>query len=305
MEILEASRPNLSSCLSKVVAVLAVVATSSSTGGSAPQVTAESGVQASYAARVSDPQTAPESAAEATSSEGSPQRGDASTIITLIRHGESEVTVDRIIGGFRTCRGLSPLGRQQAEALRTRLVTHDELHADMLISSEFPRAIETAEIIRPGFGERIGSGAIEQWPDFGEHDPGPRIDGMSFEAYVEEFGTPEWSGDPDVEIFPGGETTRRFHERVRRGVVELEQRFAGRHVVVACHGGVVDAVFRSLLGLPMTGGFDLHTLNTAITTFERPEKSSERWRLSRYNDTAHLAGLLAATERRTVKTAAS
>ncbi|MFK7918804.1 MAG: histidine phosphatase family protein [Ilumatobacter sp.] len=220
------------------------------------------------------------------------------TIITLIRHGESEVTVDRVIGGVRTCRGLSPLGRQQAEALRDRLITHDELHADVLISSDFPRAIETAEIIRPGFGERIGGGDIEQLADFGEHDPGPRIDGMSFEAYVEEFGTPEWSGDPDVEIFPGGETTRRFHERVGRGLVELERRFAGRHVVVACHGGVVDAVFRTLLGLAITGGFDLHTLNTAITTFERPADSPERWRLSRYNDTGHLVGLPAATERR-------
>lgn len=250
-----------------------------------------SSIEATYAPMVTDPQTVSDSSAADAAS---------STIITLIRHGESEVTVDRVIGGFRTCRGLSPLGREQSEALCTRLVAHDELHADVLISSEFPRAIETAEIIRPGFGERIGGGAIEQWSDFGEHDPGPQIDGMSFEAYVEQFGTPEWSGDPDVEIFPGGETTRRFHERVQRGLIELEQRFAGRHVVVACHGGVVDAVFRTLLGLSMTSGFDLHTLNTAITTFERPASSSERWRLSRYNDTAHLVGLPAATERRIV-----
>ncbi|MGB3736931.1 MAG: histidine phosphatase family protein [Ilumatobacter sp.] len=230
------------------------------------------------------------------------------TTITLIRHGESEVTVDRIIGGKRTCRGLSPLGRTQAEHLRDRLSRDGVTDVDALIASDFPRAIETADIIRPVFAEAGAPHPVEQWSDLGEHDPGPEIDGMSFEAYVERYGTPNWSGDPDVEIFPGGETVRRFHERVLRGLTTLLEEFAGRHVVVVCHGGVVDAAFRILLDLPRTAAFELHTLNTALTTFSGPAaRSSDEasdgaeslWRLARYNDTAHLAGLPDATPRRT------
>ena len=39
------------------------------------------------------------------------------TRLVLIRHGESVSSVQRTMGGPRTCGGLSPLGRKQAEAL--------------------------------------------------------------------------------------------------------------------------------------------------------------------------------------------
>lgn len=224
------------------------------------------------------------------------------TTITLIRHGESKVTVERIIGGKRTCRGLSPLGREQSERLRERLLRTDEGVGEVLIASDFARAVETAEILRPAFGGPAPSTPLEQWEDLGEHDPGPEIDGMSFAEYVDRFGTPEWTGDPDVEIFPGGETTRQFHQRVERGLATLRVRFARRHVAVVCHGGVVDAAFRILLDLRRTAGFELQTLNTALTTFIGPvgddADSAAVWRLERYNDAAHLAGLPDATPRR-------
>jgi broad specificity phosphatase PhoE len=220
------------------------------------------------------------------------------TRITLIRHGESTVTVNRVIGGVRTCSGLSDLGRQQAERLAERLNVGGELQPDVLLSSDFARAIETAQIIQPALGDTVNAGPFEQWADFGEHDPGPNIDGMTFRAYVDKFGTPDWSGDPHVEIFPGGETTAVFHERVERGLRELRSRFAGKHVVVACHGGVINAAFRLLLGLPGTGSFELQALNTSVTQFVAPAGTSPSWRLARYNDAAHLAGLPEATPRR-------
>jgi probable phosphoglycerate mutase len=71
------------------------------------------------------------------------------TRFVLVRHGESNTTVARTIGGYRTCRGLSPLGCKQAEALAERLARTGEVEADVLVSSNFPRAIETAELIAP------------------------------------------------------------------------------------------------------------------------------------------------------------
>jgi probable phosphoglycerate mutase len=214
----------------------------------------------------------------------------AGTRLILIRHGESNVTVNRVIGGHRTCSGLSELGRRQAERLRRRLAETDELVPDVLIASNFARAIETAETIAPAFGEmpvRIEAG-------FGEHDPGPEIDGMTFEGYVERFGTPDWN-DPHVEVFPGGETIAAFHARVGATLASTIESHPGATVVVACHGGVIDATFRHLLRMPITGAFQLHTLNTSLTEFVAV--STGEWRLQRYNDVAHLHGLPSETPR--------
>lgn len=207
------------------------------------------------------------------------------TTLVLIRHGESNVTVNRVIGGFRSCSGLSPLGRQQAERLRERLTETGELAPDVLIASNFQRAIETAEAIAESFA---GMG-VDIDAGFGEHDPGPDIDGMSFVGYVERFGSPDWNGDPHHEVFPGGETIAEFHLRVGAAISRTVREHAGRTIVVACHGGVVDAAFRLLLRAVPTGSFELQTLNTSITEFR--QAPSGTWQLIRYNDAAHLNGL--------------
>jgi len=216
---------------------------------------------------------------------------DATTTrLVLIRHGESIVTVNRVIGGHRTCSGLSDLGRRQADRLCERLAATSELSADVLIASNFPRAIETADVIAPAFAGL--SMVIDE--GFGEHDPGPEIDGMSFEAYVDKFGRPDWS-DPHVEVFPGGETIAAFHARVGSALQATIAAHQGATVVISCHGGVIDASFRQLLRAPTTGAFELHTLNTSVTEFV--SVGSGDWRLQRYNDVAHLHGLPSETPR--------
>ena len=219
---------------------------------------------------------------------------DAPTTVVLIRHGESEVTVRRVIGGPRTCSGLSELGRRQAAALHDRLAASGELEPTVLLSSGYPRARETAETIAPAFGLPV---VVDD--ALGEHDPGPDCDGLGFADFVDRFGMPDWETDPHGVTFPGGETVAEFHHRAGRAISRLVAEHAGGAIVVVCHGGVVDAAFRSLLRLPMTGGFDLHTLNTSLTEFTRiptPGRTT-RWRLVRYNDAAHLAGLPAETPR--------
>jgi probable phosphoglycerate mutase len=54
-------------------------------------------------------------------------------------------------------------------------------------------------------------------------------------------------------------------------------------------------VLRLALRTPITGGFELFTANASMTELllVRPG----RWRLLRYNDTAHLAGLPAESPR--------
>ncbi len=206
----------------------------------------------------------------------------------LVRHGESKTTVARVIGGPRTCSGLSPLGRQQAERLRDRWAG-GELQPDVLISSQYVRARETAEIIAPALG---GLDVVED-AGFGEHDPGPDCDGMSFDQYIEQYGSGWWEGDPFGTSFPGGETIAAFQFRIGQAIRRTVEAYTDQTVVVACHGGVVDAALRLALKSPGTGGFEIHTLNTSITELQLVKDNL--WRLIRYNDIAHLAGLPAQT----------
>jgi probable phosphoglycerate mutase len=178
------------------------------------------------------------------------------TRLVLIRHGESKVTVERVIGGFRTCTGLSDLGRQQAKRLRDRLAETSELSADALYASNFARARETAEIIAPALG---GLDVLEE-AGFGEHDPGPDCDGMTFDAFIERYGTGHNWEDPFAESFPGGETIAAFHHRVGVAAYDVLQRHAGQTIVVCCHGGVVNALIRQFLRMPPTGSFELQNL---------------------------------------------
>jgi probable phosphoglycerate mutase len=209
----------------------------------------------------------------------------APTRLVLVRHGESMASVNRSIGGPRTCAGLSDLGRRQCERLAVRLAETGELTDVVLCTSAYPRAIQTAELLAPAFG---GAPVVvdERW---GEHDPGPVCDGLTFDQFIERYGMPDWEADPHAVTFPGGETLAEMHHRVERAVRDAMAEHAGRTVVVCCHGGVVDAVLRMALRAPVAGGFELFTTNASLTELllVRPD----RWRLLRYNDAAHLAGL--------------
>jgi len=207
------------------------------------------------------------------------------TRLIFVRHGESNTTVARRIGGFRTCSGLSPLGRMQAEKLRDRLAASGEIAADVLISSQFIRARETAEIVAPA----LGGLEIEEVDGFGEHDPGEECDGITFDEFVERYGEREWESDPYSIGFPGGETLAKFHLRIGEAIAHTVSRHEGKTIVVFCHGGVVDAALRQALKAPAVGVFDIWTLNTSITELQLVKPG--RWRLLRYNDHAHLDGL--------------
>lgn len=210
------------------------------------------------------------------------------TRIVLVRHGESQVTVRRVVGGMRTCSGLSPLGRRQTEALARRLGDTSEIAADALYASAYPRAIETAELLRPALGTEV---RIEA--GFGEHDPGPDCDGLTFDEFVDRYGMPDWESDPFATTFPGGETLAEFHHRVGATLHTVLTRHQGGTVVVVCHGGVIDAVVRAALWTAPSGLFELHTMNASLTELVRLRPG--RWRLVRYNDAAHLDGLDAGT----------
>jgi probable phosphoglycerate mutase len=198
--------------------------------------------------------------------------------------------VDAVVGGHEGCRGLSDLGRRQAEALRDRLAATGELRADALLASVLPRAIETAEILAPALGDL----PVAQDCDLCEQHPGEG-DGLTWTEWEERYQPEGWRFDPYAPVAPGSESTAEFQARVGRALRKVVQEHEGRTVVVACHGGVVESAMVAFLGLPFLGTLrPLHNVeNTSITEWvvdgdgDRPPT----WRLVRFNDAAHLAGI--------------
>jgi broad specificity phosphatase PhoE len=209
------------------------------------------------------------------------------TTVVLVRHGESQVTVDEVVGGHASCSGLSKRGRRQAEALRDRLLASGLVReAVALYASVLPRAVETASVIAPAVGP--GALEVEERCDLCELHVGEG-DGLTWTAFGERYGRPPWDSDPSVPLSPGSESWSGFVERASAALGEVADRHAGQMVVVACHGGVIEASFSAWGGLdPTTPSSRFRPENTALTIWSR--RGDRRWRLERYNDSAHLDG---------------
>lgn len=206
------------------------------------------------------------------------------THLYLIRHGEAMGAVQhRILDQTGEC-GLSPLGREQATRLRDRLAATHEIAADVLIASTFARARETAEIIAPALGLPVTLDDEVQEVRAGA------ADGLSWEEFDVRYGRPE-GRHPFMAVAPGGENWAQFNVRVGAALHRITSDHAGKTIVIACHGGVVDVSFLQFLGIsPLVRyRFEFYTHNTAITHWQQVERRGEvRWRLQSYNDDLHL-----------------
>jgi broad specificity phosphatase PhoE len=211
--------------------------------------------------------------------------------LVLIRHGDAHAGFGGVIGGRTGCAGLTDLGRRQAEALRDHLASSGRLKADVLIVSEIPRAIETAEIIAPGLGLSIARHDC----DLCEVHTGA-ADGLAWEEYTAQYGSFSMEAEPDRVFAPEGDSWNSFHERVQLLLERLAVDHPSETVVAVCHAGVIMAAMRGLLGIPHFGGAErvaqLKPSNTGLTEWEHDPETG-RWALHSFNETHHLQSLSA------------
>ena len=204
----------------------------------------------------------------------------------LIRHGEAQCNLNRVVGGRKGCTGLSDLGRRQVAALADRLYASGELRkATALYTSVLPRAVETADRLRAVVGPGPATlGPVREDCDLCELHPG-ECDGMVWEDVVETFGVPDWDRDPSAPIAPGGESWSAFVVRASDGVRHLVERHPGELVVAAVHAGVIEATMIRFLGITpevYRRGW-VRILHASMTEWEWVP-SEDRWILLRFND---------------------
>ncbi|RAQ96453.1 histidine phosphatase family protein [Thermogemmatispora tikiterensis] len=207
------------------------------------------------------------------------------THLYLIRHAEALNAVQHRFGDL----DLTPRGIRQAERLRDRLAT-GEIAADVLISSTLRRAYQTAEIIAPALGLPIIPDDEVQEMREGQ------AAGLSEEEFVARFGSPNFEQNLFQPVAPEGESWPEFMLRVGRALQRITHEYAGKTIVVVCHGGVIDGSFIYFFGL---SSFSIpsvlfRTENTSITHWYYGTSFSRKhacWHLLSYNDTYHLRGM--------------
>ena len=208
------------------------------------------------------------------------------TTLVLVRHGEANAGVGRVIGGPKGCTGLTPRGRRQAEQLRDRLAAGGEFVPDVMFASVLPRAIETANILRDAFDPVP---IVTTDCEYCELHPG-EADGLPVDEYERRYGAID-DPDPERELSPGGESQRTFDARVRRATKALIDAHRDCTIMLVTHGGFVMGATRFLLGAPpvVVGVFGHQPQNTSLNVFVESDVSDD-WFLERYNDHRHLIG---------------
>ncbi|WP_226365578.1 bifunctional RNase H/acid phosphatase [Pseudonocardia sp. ICBG162] len=178
-------------------------------------------------------------AAAWTGQTGSPTR------LILLRHGQTELSVERRYSGHGDPE-LTELGQKQAAAAARALATRlsgQGVEPAVVLSSPLRRARQTAAAVAETTGAdlEVRDGLIET--DFGGWE------GLTFTEARER--DPElhgrWIGSADVEP-PGGESFCAVGERVEAERARIVEEFAGRTVVLVSHVTPIKMLLRTALG---------------------------------------------------------
>jgi probable phosphoglycerate mutase len=203
------------------------------------------------------------------------------TELVFIRHGETDWNRQQRFQGQIDV-PLNALGHTQAQRLAGRL--GDE-RFDAFFSSDLQRALQTAAPLAAAWQQQPTPlmGLREQC--FG------MLEGLEV-GVIRSRHADLWQRwlehDGDYALPGGGESLRQFHGRVLGSVRELAQQMAGQRAVIVTHGGVLDMLWRTANGLPISGLRECHIPNTGINRL--------RWRdgtlhIAHWADDAHLDGL--------------
>jgi probable phosphoglycerate mutase len=170
----------------------------------------------------------------------------ATTTLLLIRHGETDWNRELRFQGQLDV-PLNATGLEQARRVAQRLA-QESLHG--LVSSDLQRALQTARAVAGQVAQLdpvLEAALREQHFGVMEGLRVPDIKARYPEAWA------RWVRFEAEYAFDGGESTQAFHGRVLAALRALAQRHPGQRLAVVTHGGVLDMVYRSALGLPLSG----------------------------------------------------
>lgn len=188
----------------------------------------------------------------------------------LIRHGETASNAARIVQTPDT--PLSLRGIAQAERLARRVAREG---AALIVSSDYTRALMTADRLHTATGAAIVTEAGLQERNFGDLRGRPYAE-LGFDMFAEGYAP------------PGGESWEQFHARVDTVWQRLEEiaRQIDANLAVVTHGLVCYSLALRHLCLPAGITAPQRWENTSVTIVE----PAPPWSVQLLNCTAHLDG---------------
>lgn len=250
--------------------------------GKLPKARAEPGAGTGSASAGGPASAAGKAGAGKTAPPASWERSALPTRLIVIRHGESELNVERRYSG-RDDVPLSVRGRAQGEAVAARVAALAGPVA-AVVSSPLSRCTDTAALIAGA----LGGLPVLTDPDLVECDFGD-WEGLTF-AEVRERWPEQLSAwlDSSAAAPPGGESFRAVGVRVRRVVDRLRERYPGQTVVVVSHVSPIKMLLRDALG---AGDAFLHRMYLSSTGLSIVDSWPDGGIAVRtVNDTAHAGG---------------
>ena len=210
-------------------------------------------------------------------------------LLWLIRHGESEGNLERRIQGWLDY-PLTTRGRRQAARLAERLATEQAIGS--IVASPLGRAGSTAEILGAVLGLPVRHDARLR-----EYGFGP-LSGQTREEIAERHPRvwEAWEDNETWDPLPGEEGQLAFRARVNEAVDDIVAGVpGGGSVAVVSHGGTINAMLSTWLGIAGRGWLTFALDNASLSLVELKLSAggtgaAANVRLLELNDVAHLGG---------------
>lgn len=200
------------------------------------------------------------------------------TEILLVRHGQ---TTWNVLGKFQgqTDSPLTEVGLQQAQAIARRL-RHDTINH--IYSSDLLRAYRTAQIIAAARGEQqiVTDTRLRER----HHGIFQGLNKAEIAVTYPELYHNYDLDDPDF-VIPEGESRTQVWQRGWTVMNELAQQHIGERILVVTHGGILSAVLRHMLGLPLVGKRKFTLVNVSLNIVSC---RNGNWIVDTLGDVAHL-----------------
>lgn len=141
----------------------------------------------------------------------------------IARHGETAWNVENKVSG-RTDIPLTDRGMEQAQLLAQNAKGKG---IEVILASPLLRARQTAQAVSDAIGVPVEIDQRLMELDFGIFEGGPRSD-PDFQYTRAQFPT----------RYPGGESAFQLCHRVYSCLDDVKRKYAGKTVLLVCHGGV-------------------------------------------------------------------
>lgn len=209
------------------------------------------------------------------------------SLITIVRHGETDWNAAGRIQGHEDI-GLNATGLAQADSLVPRLL--DEPF-EQVFCSDLQRTRQTVAPLLVHRDLPVNYDFQLRERHFG------RLQGLSRVEIEREHPLEHAQMQRrDVTADFGGESLELFSARCVAALTELIKSSAGRPALVVCHGGVLDCIYRHVIGQPLDTARTVGLRNAAINQIRVGD--TNELEIAAWDDVSHLKLSRDETDRR-------